>query len=327
MNTKNAQHSSVLKVENLVKKFPVKKIHSNSENSFTALNGISFNLNEGEILGILGPNGAGKTTTIQILLSVLTPTSGSIIYFGKDFYSHRSEVLEHVSFASSYVKLPPQLKVSENLDIYAQLYGLSSSQRAAAIEKYLKIFGMWNIAHKETGVLSAGQMTRVMLAKAFISNPKIILLDEPTASLDPDIAHDVRAYILEQQKAHNLSILVTSHNMDEVTQICDRVLVLKKGEIIANDTPENLALSVSRTRITLTSQQLDSLTQFAHSHDLKHTRNMHSISIEVDEQDIAALLMSLAGAGIGYSQISIDKPTLEDYFLSIAREKHPEASP
>ena len=143
MNTKNAPHSSVLKVENLVKKFPVKKTHSNPENSFTALNGISFSLNEGEILGILGPNGAGKTTTIQILLSVLTPTSGSIIYFGKDFYSHRSEVLEHVSFASSYVKLPPQLKVIENLDIYAQLYGLSASQRSAAIEKYLKIFGMW----------------------------------------------------------------------------------------------------------------------------------------------------------------------------------------
>ncbi len=311
---------AILKVDNLVKKFPVKKIHPHGETSFTALNGISFSLKSGEILGILGPNGAGKTTTIQILLSTLKPTSGSITYFGKDFYKHRSQVLEHVSFASSYVKLPPQLTVKENLDIYAQLYGLSAQERPAAIEKYLKIFGMWNVAHKETGVLSAGQMTRVMLAKAFLSTPKIILLDEPTASLDPDIAHDVRAYIVEQQREQGVSILVTSHNMDEVTQICDRVLVLKKGEIIADDTPENLALSVSRTRVHLSSHTPDALIAFAQEHTIKHSYDAHTVSFEVDEQDIASLLMGLAHAGITYSQIAIDKPTLEDYFLSIARD-------
>ncbi len=311
---------AILKVDNLVKKFPVKKIHPHGETSFTALNGISFSLKSGEILGILGPNGAGKTTTIQILLSTLKPTSGSITYFGKDFYKHRSQVLEHVSFASSYVKLPPQLTVKENLDIYAQLYGLSAQERPAAIEKYLKIFGMWNVAHKETGVLSAGQMTRVMLAKAFLSTPKIILLDEPTASLDPDIAHDVRAYIVEQQREQGVSILVTSHNMDEVTQICDRVLVLKKGEIIADDTPENLALSVSRTRVHLYSHTPEALIHFAQDHTIKHSYDAHTVSFEVDEQDIASLLMGLARAGITYSQIAIDKPTLEDYFLSIARD-------
>ena len=310
----------VLKVENLTKKFPVKKVHPHGETTFTALKGISFSLKPGEILGILGPNGAGKTTTIQILLGVLNPTSGSIFYFGKDFFSHRSEILEHVSFASSYVKLPSQLTVLDNLDIYAQLYGISAQERKVRIEKYLKLFGMWNIAHKETRVLSAGQMTRVMLAKAFISQPRIILLDEPTASLDPDIAQDVRKFIVEQQKETGLSILVTSHNMDEVSTICDRVLVLKRGEIIADDTPENLALSVSRTRVHFTSTMLDALTAFAEQKQLKYIPFPHEIIIEVDEHEVANLLMQLAAAQITYSQIAIDKPTLEDYFISIARD-------
>lgn len=314
-------HNPILKVENLVKKFPVKKIHPDAESTFTALNGISFHLHAGEILGILGPNGAGKTTTIQILLSVLNPTAGKVTYFGKDFFKHRSQILEQVSFASSYVKLPAQLKVIENLDIYAQLYGIPKQERAVCIEKYLKIFGMWNIAHKETGLLSAGQITRVMLAKAFISNPKILLLDEPTASLDPDIAQDVRKFILEQQKEQGLSILVTSHNMDEVTQICDRVLVLKRGEIIADDTPENLALSVSRSRVNLISSVLNQLILFAQKKNLTYTADEHSITIHIDEHEIASLLIQIAQQGITYNQITIDKPTLEDYFLSIARDE------
>lgn len=310
---------TVLLVENLVKMFPLKK-QIGSESTFTALKGISFHLKAGEILGILGPNGAGKTTTIQILLSVLKPTSGTITYFGKDFFTHRSEVLEHVAFASSYVKLPPQLTVYENLMIYAQLYGLSSQEQKERIETYLKLFGMWNIAYKETGVLSAGQMTRVMLAKAFISNPKILLLDEPTASLDPDIAHDVRSFILKQQREHGLSILITSHNMDEVTAMCDRVVVLKKGEIIADDTPENLALSVSRTSIRFTTHTPEALITFAQQQGLRYKHENQNVALEVDEQAIAQLLIQLAKAGITYFQISIDKPTLEDYFLSIARE-------
>ena len=173
---------------------------------------------------------------------------------------------------------------------------------------------------KETGVLSAGQMTRVMLAKALISSPRIILLDEPTASLDPDIAHEVRAFILEQQKEEGVSLLVTSHNMDEVSQICNRVLVLKNGEIIANDTPQNLALSVSHAHITLTTDTLDSLISFAQKHSLAFTTERNSISLAVEEHEIAQLLIQLAQAGIRYQQISIDKPSLEDYFLSIARD-------
>ena len=311
-------HTTVLRVRNLVKTFPVKTKFKSGE-SFTALNHVSFNLDAGETLGILGPNGAGKTTTIQILLSVLKPTSGTIEYFGKDFFEHRSAILESVSYASSYGRLPSQLKVRENLDIYAQLYGIKSSQRAHRIEKYLKFFGMWNMVDKETGLLSAGQMTESHLAKAFISDPRIVLLDEPTASLDPDIAIDVREFILEQQRQQGVSIVITSHNMDEVSLMCDRVLVLRNGAIIANDTPENLALSVSRTHVHLVPERLDPLISYLQKNKIAYKTEKSSVSLEIDEKDIAALLIRLAQEGITYSQISIDKPSLEDYFLSIAR--------
>lgn len=316
----NNQHTHpILRVKHLIKRFPIKKTANDAHTFFTALNKISFSLNAGEILGILGPNGAGKTTTIQILLSALKPTSGSIEYFGKNFFEHRSDILQHVSFASSYVRLPSQLSVKENLDIYAQLYGISTAERSHKIEKYLKLFGMWSVAHKETGSLSAGQMTRVMLAKAFISSPRIVLLDEPTASLDPDIAQDVRSFIVEQQKEQGVSLLVTSHNMEEVTQICNRVLVLKEGNIIADDTPQNLALSVSRARVHIFPNNHDALISFVQKNKLKYTDENNTISIDIDEHDIAQLLIQLAQHEITYSQISIDKPTLEDYFLSIAR--------
>ncbi len=311
----------VLRVSNLVKKFPLEKTDPSPDKMFTALDHMSFTLEQGEILGILGPNGAGKTTTIQILLSVLKPTSGSIEYFGKNFFEHRSEILERVSYASSYARLPTNLTVRENLDIFGRLYGLSAEERAQQIEKYLTFFGVWQVADKETGFLSAGQMTRVMLAKAFISSPRIILLDEPTASLDPEIARDVRLFILEQQKEQGVSMVITSHNMHEITQMCNRVLVLKKGVIIANDTPQNLALSISHAQLHLTPDIPDALISFLENNKLPHRTNTHTISLEINEQDIASFLMRLAQEGITYSQISIDKPTLEDYFLSITHKE------
>ncbi len=311
-------YGSVLQVKNLTKTYSL-KTEQGSE-TFLALDHLNFSLGEGEILGILGPNGAGKTTTIQILLSVLKPTSGSIDYFGKNFFKYRSEILDKVSFASSYVRLPSQLKVRENLEIFAQLYGIPQAQWTERINKYLSFFGVLNLADREAGTLSAGQMTRVILAKAFMSEPRIVLLDEPTASLDPDIAQDVRTFILEQQKQQGLSILVTSHNMYEVTQICNRVLVLKKGQIIADNTPKNLALSVSRARIHLLPDNKETLLDFVHKNKLPYKDENNIISIEIDEHEIAYLFIKLAQSGITYSQVSIDKPTLEDYFLSIARD-------
>lgn len=314
--------SAVLRVERLTKTFKSGILPFIKTTAFTAVNNISFTLSKGEILGFLGTNGAGKTTTIQMLLGTLTQTSGSIFYFGKDFTQHRIPILKKVSYASGYDKLPARLTVWENLDVIARIYNVPSNERNERINAVLKSFGLWNLRHKETGSLSAGQSTRATLAKAFIANPDIVLLDEPTASLDPESAQEVRNFILQQQQERHVSILFTSHNMAEVAYMCDRVLILKQGTIIADNTPQELARSVNLARVHLViTHGHDELRTYLERTQIKHTFKAHEVEIELDEHAIAALLADLAGLKILYSQISIDKPTLEDYFLSIAKNK------
>lgn len=316
--------SFVLKVENLTKIFSFGGSWWSRQKAttFTAVDSISFELTAGEILGVLGPNGAGKTTTIQMLLSTLSPTSGKITYFGKDFFKNRSEILQQIAFASTYVRLPGRLTILENLDVYGRLYGLTWEERKSRSEKLLKQFEMWEYRYKECGALSAGQTTRVMLAKAFLSKPKIVLLDEPTASLDPDIAFEVRQFILREQKENGTTFLITSHNMDEVTQVCNRVMVLQKGKIIASDRPEKLAESVSTGHLSLLiSQDMDRASAFATSKGWKFEIEEKWITIEVEERNIAHVLMECANNKIDYSHVSIDKPTLEDYFMQVSRSQ------
>ena len=311
----------IMQVEHLSKIFKSGLLPFRKKQTFTAVNDISFELKQGEILGFLGTNGAGKSTTIQMLMGVLTPTSGTISYFGKNFGTHSTQILKKVSYASGYDKLPGRLTIWENLDIIGRIYSIPTAQRIERITSLLKFFDMWNMRDRATGTLSAGQATRVTLAKAFLPNPSIILLDEPTAALDPDAANEAREFVMLQRKEKGVSILFTSHNMDEVTQVCDRVLVLKQGTIIANNTPEQLANSVSKARIHLLMRNgLDTLILYLQNNSFKYTLHEHSIEIEIDEHAIAAFLMVLAENKMSYSQISIDKPTLEDYFLSISKK-------
>lgn len=287
--------------------------------SFTAVDNISFELQEGEILGILGHNGAGKTTTISMLLGILTPTSGSIAYFGKDLCHYKSQVLTHVTSASAYTKLPPALTVWENLDIVARLYMVPTHERKQRIEYLLEFFGMAYLRDQPVGPFSAGQMTRLMLAKAFLPQPRIVLLDEPTASLDPDIARDVRHFVLQQKKQHGVSFIFTSHNMDEVTHVCDRVLVFKQGKIVANNTPRQLAATITKAKVELlVPDDMARAGGYLRQMNIVHTIDESWLSIEIDEHAIAALLIDLARAQIHYTQITIQKPTLEDYFLQLA---------
>ncbi len=310
----------VLKVDNLTKIFTSGFWPFKTLQSYTAVKDISFQLKKGEILGFLGPNGAGKTTTIQMLLGTLTPSNGSITYFGTDFAQHRIAALKKVGYASGYDKLPSRLTVTENLDIVGRICGLSHIHRFQQIEKLLKFFGIWEMCDRQTGTLSAGQATRVMLAKAFISDPEIVLLDEPTASLDPDVAQEVRQFIMLQREQRGISILLTSHNMDEVTELCDRVLVLKNGTIIADNTPDQLAKSTSKVRVHLTiSGALDHVLTYLRDSMMTYTIQANHLTIELDEHVIAQFLADLGERKIIYSHISIDKPTLEDYFLSIAK--------
>lgn len=192
---------TILSVHNLTKTF-TSGIWPFTQRSYTAVNAISFELKGGEIVGLLGPNGAGKTTTIQMLLGTLTPSDGHIAYFDHDFATHRIALLHKVGYASGYDRLPARLTVSENLDIVGRIYGIPEPRRSERIRELLTFFGMGDKADVQTGGLSAGQMTRVMLAKAFIADPEVVLLDEPTASLDPDIAPEVLRAFLRTGSPH-----------------------------------------------------------------------------------------------------------------------------
>src|SRR3989344_3708652 len=230
---------NILEVKNLTKKF----------GNFIAVNDISFNLKEGEILGFLGVNGAGKTTTMQMLLGILTPTKGDISYFGKNLFSHKSEIMEQVNFSTTYTQLPWNLTVKENLTFISYLYNIP--ERKKRIEKIMHVFDLVEMANKQVATLSAGQKTKVNLAKAFINFPKVLLLDEPTASLDVETASEMRNMLLKERTEFNTSMLFTSHNMAEVEDICDRVIFIHDGKVIANDTPENLAKSIQISHVML----------------------------------------------------------------------------
>ena len=218
----------VLNVSNLTKRF----------GDFTAVNGVSFEIKPGEILGLLGPNGAGKTTTIQMLLGVVTPSAGSIHMFGLDLSTHRETILQQVNFSSTYISMPQSLTVEENLRVVARLYGMSDvSRRVNAIVEKLE---MEEFRGKVTRKLSSGQMTRLTLAKALLTEPRILFLDEPTASLDPDVAQKIRAILKETRQTAGLSILYTSHNMREMEEMSDRIIFLQRGRIVAEGTAQEI---------------------------------------------------------------------------------------
>ena len=219
----------VLEVRDLVKTY----------GSTTALAAISLDVRRGEILGILGPNGAGKTTLLHILLGLTTPTSGSVRVLGYDLLTHREEILSRVNFSSAYTSLPYNLTVRENLTVFAHLYGVADPRRR--IDAVLADLEIGRLADEMTGRLSSGQVTRVNLCKALINDPEMLLLDEPTASLDPDIADKVRKLLQRTRAERGLTILYTSHNMREVEEICDRVLFIHQGRILAEGSPAELS--------------------------------------------------------------------------------------
>ncbi len=207
-------------------------------NGVTAVDGISFDMFEGEILGLLGPNGAGKTTTLQMLLGLTTPTSGEIKILGLDLRSHREEILGRVNFSSSYVALPYSLTVWENLMVFGRLYGVPHP--AERIRELLKTFEIEDIRNTPTRKLSSGQITRVCLAKALMNEPGVLFLDEPTASLDPDIADKTRKLLRGIKEDRGISILYTSHNMQEMEEMSDRVIFLDRGRIVATGRPGDI---------------------------------------------------------------------------------------
>ncbi len=205
---------------------------------FTAVDDISFSIHEGEILGLLGPNGAGKTTTIQMMLGLITPTVGDIHMFGLDLAKDRETIMHRVNFSSTYISMPYSLTVEENLRVVAKLYGLGQVQRR--IDEVVKQLEMDEFRHKLTRKLSSGQMTRLTLAKAILTEPRVLFLDEPTASLDPDIANKIRSFLKEVRKSTGLTVLYTSPNMQEMEHMSDRIIFLQRGKVVAEGTAQEI---------------------------------------------------------------------------------------
>lgn len=220
--------ANVIETKGLVKAF----------GDFRAVDGLNLNIEEGKITGLLGPNGAGKTTTIQMLLGIITPTGGSIKIFGKDFKHDREAILSAVNFSSPYVALPSNLTVIENLLTFARLYSVRNPRKK--IEELADFFEIQHLLPRITASLSTGQLTRVNLTKAFINDPKLLLLDEATASLDPDIADKTRKALKKIQTERGVTILYTSHNMVEIEELCDYVIFINKGKIREEGTAKEL---------------------------------------------------------------------------------------
>ncbi len=276
---------------------------------------------EGEILGILGPNGAGKTTTLQMLLGILTPTSGEINIFGQNLSLHKSSILERMNFSSTYTDLPWRISVAENLTWSAWLYEIKD--RRSRLSQIKDIFRLDKIWHQPFGSLSAGQRTRVNLARSMINFPRILLLDEPTASLDPEVAAYMREFFAEQRSKFKTSIILTSHNMSEVEELCDRVLILKDGKLVGNDTPANLAKKIVHSHLHLrVIRNVELLNKLLAFRKLQYTCLGQNYQITIKEDLLPLFLFEVTKKNIAYNEISIEKPTLEDYFLKIAKSNN-----
>ena len=209
-------------------------------NNILAVKNINFKINKGSIVGLLGPNGCGKTTTLGMILGLIKPTSGTVFINGKNIENenNRTKILEKVNFISPYVELPKKLTVEENLKVYGKLYGVNNLQDK--ISELMDQLNLFEFKKRKTGELSSGQKNRVSLAKALINEPEILLLDEPTASLDPDVGDFIRTYLEDFASKKNTTILLASHNMNEVERLCKEVMMMKNGKIIDKDTCSNL---------------------------------------------------------------------------------------
>jgi len=212
-----------------------------------AVRGISFRVEAGQTVGLLGGNGAGKTTTISMLLGVLTPSSGSIELLGLPLAKRRYEILPRINFTSPYVDLPKRLSVVENLRVFAGLYGVSDPSRRIA--DLLRELDLDEVAERPYAALSAGQRTRVSLAKSLLNSPELLLLDEPTASLDPDVGDRMRSLLERYQTQSGCAMLLASHNMAEVERLCDDVIMLRRGEIVDQGSPPELLKKYGRTNL------------------------------------------------------------------------------
>ena len=221
-------------MQNSIKVINLKKSYGSKE----AVKNINFEIKENEIVGLLGPNGSGKTTTIGMILGLLKPSSGEVLIIGFRIEKYRNDILQKINFISPYIELPKKLTVKQNLIVYGKLYSVKNLKEK--IDYLVNKLRLENLLNRITGELSSGQKNRISLAKAIINDPSVLLLDEPTASLDPEIGDFVRTFLENYKKENKVSILLASHNMDEVTRLCSSIMMMKNGSIIDEGKPKDL---------------------------------------------------------------------------------------
>lgn len=301
----------VLEVKNLTKYY----------GNFTAVKGISFVVPKGKVVGLLGPNGAGKTTTIQCLLGITLLDDGTISYFGKEFAKNRQYCLQKINFASSFNTLLGRISVWENLLVFAHLYNIQNPKKK--ILELTDYFETTELLPLNFWDLSTGQKTRINLIKSLLNDPELILMDEPTASLDPDIADKTLTLIEQLKKSRDLSILYTSHDMEEVTRICDEVIFLDHGAIVAHDTPLGLTKRIPNAQLKLTIEGDKNIAEkFFQEYKQKYIfSNPNVVTMNTEEKLIPKLIFGLSKNNIYITNIEVKKPTLEDAFLQITRNK------
>lgn len=300
-----------MKVDKLVKDY----------GAYRAVDGISFEIGRGQVLGLLGPNGAGKTTTIQMLVGITNLTSGRISYFGKNFASNRQASLQRINSTSAYNTLLGRISVRENMMTFAGLYQVENPKLKVA--ELLDRFEVSHLADNRYQELSAGERTRVNLAKSLLNDPELLLMDEPTASLDPDIADKTLSWIEQLRNDHKTAILFTSHNMAEVERICDDVIFMDRGKVVSRGTPAEHTARFEQVEIILTfkSGRMELEKLLAKRQLDFDIKDKNIVVIQSLKSDVAAVIAGLAAEKVDITDVKINQPDLAHVFIEIARSK------
>lgn len=309
----------VIRVSNLWKTYQGRGMFTKSPDT-TALKGVDFSIREGEIFGLLGPNGAGKSTLIHILIGLISYDKGKVEIFGKNLRTHNEWIRNQMNVATAYAQLPAALTVEQNLNIFAMMYDVKDRKRK--IDEVIGITDAENLRKKKVGQLSAGQKTKINLCKALINDPKLILLDEPTASLDPDVSAHIRNQLKIIQKKRGMTILFTSHNMSEVAEMCDRVAFLSGGKIHSVGTPQNLTKIIQDQEVKLLLKTGSKIPKIIpQTYTLKHSEAGYlRFIIPNNEGAFLKFLDWARDAKIAFYDIEIRTPDLEDVFLHVAKK-------
>ena len=298
------------------------KIYKSKGKIFKAVDNINFDIKKREIFGLLGPNGAGKTTTINMILGVLSKDKGSVKILGKDFDQNKEELKNIMNVASAYHSLTTALSIMENLIVYARLYGVKNPKKR--INHLLEQFKLTHLKDKQVSFLSSGEKTRLALCKALLNKPRILLLDECTVGLDPDIAEKTREYIQKYCKENKTTMIFTSHYMYEVEELCNRIAFMSRGKIVKIDTAHNLKKKIKKQIIELKiikkHPEIKSILEKKGINILSAKSN--NIIFEIDaKHNISELISFILKKGIKIQDIHIKKPTLSDVFINIARQE------